>query len=122
MRPGVTLQLLWEEHRAAHPSGYGRSRFCELYRDWAGRLLPSMRQTHVAGERMFVDYAGTTIELVDSETGEVHACQLFVAALSASSLTYAEATPRRRYPTGSGRTCGRSPFSAAYRRYSCRTT
>jgi len=97
-RPGVTLQLLWEEHRAAHPKGYGRSRFCELYREWAHKLSPTMRQTHVAGERMFVDYAGTTIELVDAETGEVHACQLFVATLGASSLTYAEATRSQTLP------------------------
>lgn len=91
-RKGVTLQLVWEEHRATHPDGYGYSRFCELYRDWAGRLSPTMRQTHVAGEKLFVDYAGTTIDVVDALTGEVHACQLFVAALGASSFTYAEAT------------------------------
>ena len=60
-RPGVTLQLLWEEHRGAHPDGYGYSRYCELYRAWEGRLSPTMRQLHVAGERMFVDYAGTTL-------------------------------------------------------------
>jgi len=53
-RPGVTLQLLWEEHRGAHPDGYGYSRYCELYRAWEGRLSPTMRQLHVAGERMFV--------------------------------------------------------------------
>ncbi len=88
----MTLQLLWEEHRAAHPDGYGYSRFCELYRAWEGRLSPTMRQAHVAGEQLFVDYAGTTIEVVDGATGEVHACQLFVAALGASSYTYAEAT------------------------------
>ena len=91
-RKGVTLQLLWEEHRASHPNGYGYSRFCELYRAWEGRLSPTMRQTHVAGEKLFVDYAGTTIDIFDAETGEVHACQLFVAALGASSYTYAEAT------------------------------
>ena len=91
-RKGVTLQLVWEEYRAAHPDGYGRSWFCELYRAWEGRLSPTMRQTHVAGEKLFVDYAGTTIDVVDATTGEVHACQLFVAALGASSLTYAEAT------------------------------
>src|SRR5664280_1615305 len=61
-RKGVTLQLLWEEHRAAHPDGHGYSRFCEVYRTWEGRLSPTMRQTHVAGERLFVDYAGTTLE------------------------------------------------------------
>ncbi len=51
-RPGVTLQLLWEEHRAAHPDGYGYSRFCELYRTWEARLSPTMRQSHIAGERL----------------------------------------------------------------------
>ena len=88
----MTLQLLWEEHRAAHPDGYGYSRFCELYRAWEARLSPTMRQTHVAGERMFVDYAGTTLEVIDGSTGEVMTAQLFVAALGASNYTYAEAT------------------------------
>jgi transposase len=91
-RPGVTLQLLWEEHRAVHPNGYGYSRYCELYRTWQVRLSPTMRQSHVAGERMFVDYAGTTIDLIDGLTGEVLPAQLFVAVLGASSFTYAEAT------------------------------
>jgi transposase len=91
-RAGVTLQLLWEEHRAAHPAGYGYSRFCELYRAWEGRLSPTMRQTHVAGERLFVDYAGTTMEVIDGTTGGVITAQLFVAALGASNYTYAEAT------------------------------
>src|SRR6476659_1953419 len=97
-RKGVTLQLVWEEYRAAHPDGYGRSWFCELYRAWEGRLSPTMRQAHVAGEKLFVDYAGTTIDIVDATTGEVHACQLFVAALGASSLTYAEATFTQTLP------------------------
>ena len=97
-RKGVTLQLVWEEYRAAYPDGYGRSWFCELYRAWEGRLSPTMRQAHVAGEKLFVDYAGTTIDIVDAATGEVHACQLFVAALGASSLTYAEATFTQTLP------------------------
>ena len=91
-RPGVTLQLVWEEHRAAHPEGYGYSRFCELYRAWEGRLSPTMRQTHVAGERLFVDYTGTTLDVIDASTGEAMPAQLFVAALGASNYTYAEAT------------------------------
>ena len=78
-RKNVTLSLLWEEYRAAHPDdGYGYSRFCELYRRREGRLSPVMRQHHVAGERVFVDYAGHTVEVVDAETGEVHQAQLFV--------------------------------------------
>ena len=95
-RPGVTLQLLWEEHRGVYPDGYGYSRYCELYRAWEGRLSPTMRQLHVAGERMFVDYAGTTLDVVDGTTGEVHVCQLFVAVLGACSYTYAEATFTQR--------------------------
>jgi transposase len=91
-RPGVTLQLLWEEHRAEHADGYGYSRFCELYRAWEGRLSPTMRQSHVAGERLFVDYAGTTMEVIDAASGEVLRAQLFVAVLGASNYTYAEAT------------------------------
>ena len=74
-RPGVTLHLLWEEHRAAYPDGYGYSRYCELYRAWEARLSPTMRQSHVAGERMFVDYAGTTLEVIDPSTGEAMTAQ-----------------------------------------------
>ena len=91
-RPGVTLQLLWEVYRGQHPSGYAYSQFCELYRAWKGRLTPTMRQTHIAGERLFVDYAGTTLTIMDGLTGEVMTAQLFVAVLGASSYTYAEAT------------------------------
>ncbi len=90
-KPGVTLLLLWEEYRAGQPDGYGYSRFCDLARDWRGRLSPTMRQTHPAGERMFVDYAGQTAEVVDNATGEVRRAQVFVAVLGASNLTYAEA-------------------------------
>jgi transposase len=91
-RPGVTLMLLWEEYRAAEPDGYGYSRWCELYRGWEARLSPTMRQAHPAGERLFVDYAGQTVAIVDGRTGEVREAQVFVATMGASSYTYAEAT------------------------------
>lgn len=97
-KPGVTLSLLWEEYRAVDPEGYGYSRFCDLYRDWRGRLSPTMRQAHVAGEKMFVDYAGATVEVIDGLTGEVHEAQVFVATLGASSYTYAEATWTQALP------------------------
>ena len=74
-RPGVTLLLLWEEYRAGQPDGYGYSRFCDLARDWRGRLSPTMRQTHPAGERLFVDYAGQTAEVIDGATGEIRRAQ-----------------------------------------------
>src|SRR5216684_4355873 len=97
-RPGVTLMLLWQEYRAGAPDGYGYSRFCELYEEWESRLSPVMRQVHPAGERLFVDYAGQTVELVDGRTGEVRTAQVFVAVLGASSYTYAEATWTQTLP------------------------
>jgi transposase len=98
-RPGVTLMLLWEEYRTSEPGGYSYSRWCELHRAWEGRLSPTMRQSHPAGERMFVDYAGQTIELIDGRSGEIRQAQIFVAVMGASSYTLAFAgagsMPRR---------------------------
>jgi transposase len=90
-RPGVTLLILWEEYRAAEPSGYGYSRFCELYREFERRLAPTMRQHHVAGDKLFVDFSGKKVPIADPVTGEVKEAELFVAVLGASNFTYAEA-------------------------------
>jgi transposase len=65
-RPNVTLALLWEEYRAATTDGSGYSWFCHLYREWAGRLKPTLRQVHIAGERLLVDFAGHTMEVIDA--------------------------------------------------------
>ena len=97
-RPNVTLALLWEEYRAGAPDGFGYSWFCDLYRGWAGRLKPTMRQTHIAGEKLFVDFAGRTGEVVDGLTGEIIPVQIFVAVLGASSFTYAEAVWSQKLP------------------------
>ncbi|WP_146168674.1 transposase [Sphingomonas sp. PP-CE-3G-477] len=89
-RKHVTLQLLWDEYIEAHPDGYRYSRFCELYRSWEGRLPVTMRQTHLGGDRMFVDYAGDTVSVVvDRLTGEIREAHLFVAVMGASSLSFA---------------------------------
>ena len=87
-RKGVTLSLLWEEYRGVHPDGYGYRRYCELYTRWEGKLSPVMRQRHPAGERLFVDYAGHTVDVVCPKTGEVRTAQIFVATLGASNYTY----------------------------------
>jgi transposase len=84
--------LLWEEYQGEHPQGYRYSHFCELYRQWARKLKISMRQTHKAGEKLFVDYAGHTLPIVNPHTGEIVEAQIFVAVLGASSYTFAEAT------------------------------
>lgn len=98
-RKGVTRLLLWEEYVAAHAGHhYSYSQFCRLYRGWLAKLKATMRQTHRAGEKMFVDYAGPTVPIVDAGTGEVRAAQIFVAVLGASNYTYAEATLTQRLP------------------------
>jgi len=91
-RKNVTLVLLWQEYKEQHPDGYQYSWFCRGYRDWAGRLDVVMRHEHRAGEKLFVDYAGQTVDLIDSTTGEIHKAQIFVAVMGASNYTYAEAT------------------------------
>jgi len=96
-RNGVTRELLWQEYRREFPNGYGRSSFNALYRDWEKKLSPVMRQTHRAGEKMFVDYCDGLF-LTDPETGERKQTQLFVAALGASSYTFAEATLSQTLP------------------------
>lgn len=97
-RPGVTLQLLWLEYKEAHPEGYQYSRFCGLYRRWEGKLDLVLRQEHRAGEKLFVDYAGQTVPVVDPATGEVREAQVFVGVLGASNYTYAEATETQTLP------------------------
>jgi transposase len=91
-RPGVTLQLLWEEYSRANVLAYKYTSFCTKYRAWADGLKRSMRQVHVGGEKLFVDYAGHTVPIVDAASGEIRAAQIFVAAMGASSYTYACAT------------------------------
>ena len=90
-RRGVTLALLWQEYRGEHAQGYAYSWFCERYSAWRKYISPTMRQMHVAGEKLFVDWAGDTIPVFDAATGEEHRAHIFVAALGASNFTYAEA-------------------------------
>jgi hypothetical protein len=90
--------VLWEEYRESHPDGYGYSRFCDRYREFERRLSPVMRQHHVAGDKVFVDYSGKKIAIVDPSTGEVRDAEIFVAVLGASNYTYAEATWTQTLP------------------------
>jgi transposase len=92
-RKGVTLRLLWLEYHQEYPDGYRYTRFCQLYRAWAGSKRVVMRFEHKAGEKTFVDFAGPTLDVVDPLTGGVSTAQIFVAALGASSYTFAHAVP-----------------------------
>jgi transposase len=97
-KKNVTLFLLWQEYREQHPKGYQYSWFCDQYRNWLGTRDLSMRQTHRAGEKLFVDYAGHTLPVIDPRTGEIRSAQIFVAVLGASNYTYAEATWSQSLP------------------------
>ena len=91
----VTMQLLWQEYKAANPEGYQYSQYCDLYRVWKKKVDLVLRQTHRAGEKVFVDYAGQKMPIVDGRTGETSEASIFVAVMGASNYTYAEATARQ---------------------------
>lgn len=98
-RKGVTLQLLWEEYEAAHGEhAYRYSQFCVHYHEYRGTLARSMRQVHRAGEKVFIDYSGDTVAVIDPSSGEVLSAEIFVATLGASKYAYAEATWTQRLP------------------------
>jgi len=97
-KPGVTLELLHLEYLEKYADGYRYTQFCERYREWLSRRGFTMRQEHIAGEKLYVDYAGKKPHLVDPKSGEVIEVELFVAVLGASNYTYAEATRTQRSP------------------------
>jgi len=89
----VTLMLLWEEYKSTYgEKAYAYTQYRVYYRRYKQRLSPSMRQTYVAGEKMFVDYSGVTIPIYNQKTGKVDSAQIFVAVLGASGYTYADAS------------------------------
>ena len=90
-RPGVTIQLLWEEYRKIHPDGLGRTQFGARIRDHRGVTDLVMRQDHKPGERVMVDYSGDRLSIVDLLTGEVIFQELFVMVWAASGLVFAQA-------------------------------
>ena len=97
-RSGVSLQLLWQEYRAANVNSYCYSQYCHRYGEWKRQSEPRMAQVHKAGDKLFVDYCGDTLPLTDPQTGEVTKVQIFVAALGASNYIYAEATATQSLP------------------------
>jgi transposase len=98
-RKGVTLQLLWEEYQASSAGPhYSYPQFCARYRAWRQTLKRSLRQVHQAGEKLFVDYCGPTVPVIDGFTGAVRGAQIFVAVLGASNYTFAEATWTQSLP------------------------
>ena len=98
----VTKALVWQEYREQHPEGYGYSQFCQHYANWAGDRHVTMRQSHSAGEKLFVDFSGDGLTVLDPQTGECRTAKLFVAVLGASNYTYVEAVYSEDLPTWIG--------------------
>jgi len=92
----ITLHLLWEEYLQNNPDGYCYSQFRLHFKRYKQKLNPSMRQTHLAGEKLFVDYSGLTVPIHNQRTGEVEKAQIFVAVLGASGYTFVHATPSQK--------------------------
>lgn len=92
-KKGVTLMLLWQEYQKDSPDGYRYTQFCEYFRRYQKNLDVSLRMNHKAGEKLFVDYAGKTMFVIDPDTGQAQEVQIFVSVLGASGYIYAETTP-----------------------------
>ena len=121
-RRGVTLALLWQDYRGQHPDGYGYSRYCDLYGEWRRGVTATMRQTHAAGEKLFVDFAGDTVAVFDGLTGEARDAKISSPFSGRRTTPTPRPASARRCPTGSASTSMRSPSSAGCRRRSSATT
>lgn len=92
-RPGVTRMLMWSEYIHRYPDGYGKTQFCEHYNKWRGTTRPSMRIEHKAGDKLYIDFTGKKLQVVDEISGECMDVEVFVSILGASQLIYVEAAP-----------------------------
>jgi len=90
-KTGVTQQLLWEEYYAKHPDGFRLSQFKYWYAEWRKETSPVMRMEHKAGDKLFIDFTGKKLSIVDRETGELRELEVFVCILGSSQYTYVEA-------------------------------
>ena len=109
----VTKMLLWQEYKEATPEGFQYSQFCANYQEWARPLSATMRQAHHVGEKTFIDFSGSGLDLADPLTGECRTAVLFVAVLGASNLTFAEPVLHQDLPTWVGVTPGPASTSMA---------
>jgi transposase len=90
-KKGVTRLILWEEYKRNYPDGFGKSQFKHYYAQWKAQVNPTMRMEHKVGDKMYVDFAGDKLFIVDQQSGEMQSVEVFVAILGASQLTYVEA-------------------------------
>jgi len=90
-RPGVTRKLLWEAYMKEFPEGLQYTQFCFYYNQWKAIVNPVMHLDHKAGDKVYIDFAGKKLQIIDPSSGEIQDVEVFVAILGASRLTYVEA-------------------------------
>ena len=95
-RRGYTLTRLWEEYKAGFPDGYGHTQFFKYYRQYANQVKPVMHIEHKAGDKMYIDFAGKKLHIIDQVSGEVTEVEVFAAVLGCSQLTYVQATTSQK--------------------------
>lgn len=95
-RRGYTLTRLWEEYKAKHPDGYGHTQFFKHYREYANQVKPVMHMEHKAGDKMYIDFAGKKLDLLDPQSGETKEVEVFAAVLGCSQLTFVQAIPSQK--------------------------
>lgn len=95
-KPGCTLLTLWHEYRQRHADGYGYTQFTHHYNIWAKKLEPSGKLDHKAGQKLFVDYTGKKLHIVNRDTGELQPVDVFVGILPCSQYTYVEASENQQ--------------------------
>jgi len=109
------MAILWEEYHTIHTHGYGYLRFCDLLRGLQRRPSPTMRQDHVAGDNVLVDYSGKQVGIIDARTGVIRQAKIFVGVLGVPGFTFAEASWTQSLPDWIGSYCASSGFLAASR-------
>ena len=94
-KKNVTLTLLWHEYKEKYPDGYQFTQFRYYYNKEKKKLNISLRQNYRAGDKLFTDYAGDTIPVINSLTGEVRKAYIFTTVLAATNYTFCEASFER---------------------------
>lgn len=90
-RKGMTILLLFEDYKKQYPNGYGITQFYKYFRYYLKRVQPTMHMEHKAGDKLYIDFAGEKLSILDTESGEIREVEVFVAVLGCSHLTYVEA-------------------------------
>ena len=93
---GVTKKMLYQQYISAYPDGFKHSAFLERLNAYTGMIKPSMRVAHKSGDKLFIDFTGKRLSVVDDQSGEIQQVEVFVAILGCSQLTFVTAVATQK--------------------------